>query len=744
MNGPPRTPRPRPLPCRPPRPPAGVRLLLLALGFALPLVAPRAADDAPTYEARRVDSPPRIDGDLSDPVWEEAAPAFRLWQQEPDPGKEATEITEVRVLRDRDNLYFGILCRDREPGKVKASTKAREGELWTDDHIRILLDTFLDRRNAYVFEINPAGAIRDGLAKGDYSDYSWDGIWEGRARRTAEGWSIEIAVPTRTITFKPGLNTWGFNVERQIIRKHETDRWASPRRDANFSTPALAGLLTGLDGLDQGKGLSIRPYAALHGTRDLAAGTPRDNRFDAGFDVYKSLTGNLNAVFTYNTDFAETEVDSRQINITRFPLFLPEKRSFFLEGATIFDFGVGLGSSFIPFFSRRVGLVSGEQVPILAGGKLWGRLGNTNLGVLDVGTKAVDDLGLPRRNLFVARVKQNVLDESYVGAIVTDGDPEGANPNSLFGVDFVYQTSRFRGDKNFIAGGWAVYSRNPSGRDRPYGWGFQVDYPNDRIDTSLTYKVFGEGLDPALGFLPRPGIRNLTYNFEYKPRPQRWGIRRLNFEAYANLVWQTEGRLESRSLWLSPLSVTLDSGDYFEAGYNSYYEYLEEPFEIAENVVIPAGVYRYDRASGGFSTGSQRWWQLSAWAVLGTFYNGRLNQYEGSFGFHPNAALNTSLGFEYVEGRLATGDFIQRLLQWKLAYAWSPDLNLNLYLQYDNVSQNVGVNARLRWTVKPGTDLFVVWNHGWNNLPSPGNPGDRYFVPAYDQVAVKFQYTWRP
>ncbi len=739
--------QPRPAERRSPAPPAAPRRfrrrqvapLVLLLAWLAGGTASLAGEGAPTYRIHKADSPPRIDGDLSDAVWETAAPAFRLTRQEPNPGTEASERTEVRALHDENNVYFAILCRDSKPDQLVVSTKAREGEIWPDDHIRILLDTFFDRRDAYVFEMNPAGSKRDGLAKGTYSDYSWDGIWEGKARRVPEGWAVEIAIPTRTITFKPGLSTWGMNVERQISRLNETDRWASPRADANFSTPALAGVLEGIGELKQGKGLSIRPYATFRSTDDMTVVMDRDKNLDVGFDVYKSIAGNMNAVFTYNTDFAETEADSRQINMTRFPLFIQEKRGFFLEGATIFDFGPDLGTSFMPFFSRRIGLADGLQVPILAGAKLWGRMGSTSVGVLDVQTK--EEGGLGSQNLFVARVKQNVLEESSVGVIVTNGNPSGEGANTLVGADFTYKTSRLGGNKNFLAGAWAAYSRNTSGLSRPYGFGFKVDYPNDLIDTGIAYKMFGEGLDPALGFIPRTGVHNLSSDFFYKPRPGFWNIRQIWFGGSASIYWRTEGGLETRQFAVTPFRVIMNSGDAFDAEIANEYESLLEPFEVAEGVVIPAGNYRFNRAGASFETAGSRWWKLEAMVYGGDFYNGRMTQYEAGFTFKPNATLNTTFSFEYYDGQLATGNFIQRLFQWKLTYDWSPDLGLNVFTQYDNVSENVGINARLRWTLKPGTDLFVVWNHGWDHFWADE---EHHLQPAYDQVAIKFQYTWRP
>lgn len=719
-------------------------LISLAFSAGLPLCQEKVAEapqvsERPVYVALRAEVPPVVDGDLSDPAWKGASPALTLTQQDPKPEQAATERTEVRVLYTESAVYFGIKCYDSEPRKIAVSTMERDGEIWNNDHVRVLLDTFLDRRNAYVFEINAAGAKRDGLAKGDYSDYSWDGIWDGKARRLPDGWSAEISVPTKTVSFKPGLTTWGFNLERIIARKVEIDRWASPRRNANFSTPALAGDLAGLEGLKQGRGYSVRPYASYKMNRDYAA-DPRatENKFNGGVDVYKSLTSNLNSVLTYRTDFAETEADSRQINLTRFSLFYPEKRGFFLEGSTIFDFGSGVGESFIPFFSRRIGLVDGQQVPIVGGAKLWGRVGGTNVGFLDVQTESA--FGIPSRNLLAARVKQNIFDESSFGFIFTNGNPGGKEGNSLFGGDFNYNTTTLWGDKNFSAGAWLAYSRNEAFTGQKYGYGVCVDYPNDLVSTSLVYREFGDAMDPALGFLPRSGVRNASYSFEYKPRPQKWGIRQMFFEIDGEGYWNLDKRVESWNVNVTPLCVQWDSGDLVMLECSAQYEFLYEPFEISDGIVIPPGPYRFDRFMAGAETADYRLWQLSFFMDTGTFYSGRLTQYEGAFTFKPNAVFKTSIGYQMADGSLPAGRFIERLLQWRAAVCFSPDIQLMALTQYDNTSRNLGTNVRFRWTLKPGTDMFVVYNRGWDQLWSP----DDRFAPNFEQFAVKFQYTWRP
>ncbi len=443
----------------------------------------------------------------------------------------------VRVLYDEDNLYVGILCRDGDPRAVVSTQLARDGELDVDDHVSVVLDPFFDQRNGFFFQVNPAGARTDGQISNNQErlTFNWDGIWNAGARRTDDGWVAEIAIPFKTLRFKPGQTTWGFNVERSIKRKQEEDRWASARKDVWISNLSKAGLLTGLENLRQGRGWELRPYVS--GGEELS-----DGKFKAGLDVTKNLAPNLTGVLTVNTDFAETEVDARQINLTRFPLFFPEKRQFFLEGAGTYDVA-GLGTrnpDFIPFFSRRIGLVGTEEsqeVPILAGAKLAGRLGNYNIGFLDVETQKVDEIevdgetrSLERQNLLAARLSRNVFRQSSVGFFATRGNPDGTGDNSMVGADMRLATSTFRGDKNLSLALWVARSDDGAHGRSDGAFGAQLDFPNDLWDVSVNFKHFGDAFVPAMGFLPRAAINKLNTGIAFQPRPGRWGIRQFFFE----------------------------------------------------------------------------------------------------------------------------------------------------------------------------------------------------------------------
>ena len=374
----------------------------------------------------------KIDGVLNEPAWATAEPTDVFTQTEPTEGAPSTARTVVRVLAGPKTLVIGIVCDDPDPERIVSFSVRRDAALGSEDHVRIVLGPFRDGRSGYVFAVNPSGARYDGLINpgGDSDNPDWDGIWEAATARQTTGWSAEIWIPMQTLSFKPGLREWHFNVQRRIQRLLETDRWASPARQYQVTQTSRAGLLTDLPDFSQGLGLSVRP-AATGGGGIPAPSAPAAFDFAPSLDVTKRLGANVLSSLTLNTDFAETEVDTRRTNLTRFPLFFPEKRTFFLEGADIFSFGLGLGQDVIPFFSRTAGLVGDRAVPIVAGGKVNGRLAATSIGGLIIGTNEKAGVVPDGATLAAGRVKQNIWRESWVGAIATAGDPLGRSGSWL-------------------------------------------------------------------------------------------------------------------------------------------------------------------------------------------------------------------------------------------------------------------------------------------------------------------------
>ncbi|MEI9812005.1 MAG: DUF5916 domain-containing protein [Acidobacteriota bacterium] len=689
-----------------------------------------------------------LDGKLDEAFWGTAA-IIELQQQAPKPGEPTPFRTFVRVAANSQNLYIAFECEDPEPRQMAVHTRQRDGDVTGDDFVSVALDTYGDRRTGYFFRVNAAGARVDGLIAGpEDPSLDWDGIWDARVQQSAKGWTVEIVIPSRTLNFTRGLAAWGVNFERNVARVRTVLRWTSPTLDSFFYDLSRGGTITGLDGLEQGLGIEASPYIAGRARADFPEGS-RVLQGAVGGEFTYRLTPQLAAVFTANTDFAETEVDTRQLNLTRFELFFPERRAFFLEGSNQYQFGLGLDEQFLPFFSRRIGLFEGEQIPINAGLKLNGRAGKWNIGFLDVQTRdKVLRSGevLRGTNLLASRVSYDVTPKLRVGTIVTNGNPDGVHRNTLTGFDAVYRTSEFLRNKNLFIGAWTAFASGDVGPGNRAGYGFKIDYPNDRWDCFFSFNKYGEALDPALGFIPRPGIHRTDWACEFKPRPRRDGpfgwIRQHFMDHRFYRVTNFRGLVESQRFEWTPLNMQLESGDQISFGWTPWRENLPVPFEIADGVVLPVGRYRFDRLFGAFVSSPNRRVQFGNESQFGSFYGGRLYQQSNDLSYTSReAAWQAGLTLEQNFGRLPQGSFVQRLWQFRTVYAFNAYLSLSSFLQYDSVTRNAGNNMRLRWTVKPGNDFFVVWNRGWKRLLL--SPQD-VLAPDTELLAVKLRWTFRP
>ena len=706
------------------------------------------AQDLSLISVTRTSGPIVLDGRLDEADWRKAT-VVNLTQQSPRPGEPTPYLTEARILLSGDALYFGIICHDQEPRKIAVHSMQRDDPMTGDDSVSIVLDIYGDKRTGYFFRVNAAGTRTDGLISGpDDPSYEWDGIWDARTARLPDGWSAEIVIPARTLSFTPGREQWGLNLERFIPRAGRiTLRWASPTLDSSLSDMSRAGSMLGLGELQQGLGIEFSPYL-IGRMKDTFSSSPRAWQGSEGMDFTWKITPQLVVVVTANTDFAETEVDSRQINITRFPLFFPEKRSFFLEGANQYVFGLGLGESFIPFFSRQVGLANGQPVPIDAGIKLNGRVGKWNLALLDVQTRETQtNTGrLPAVNLLAGRISYDWSEHLRVGTIFTNGDPQGLRRNTLLGFDAVWRTSKFLKNKNLLVGAWtaAVYGNLAPGSRT--GWGAAVQYPNDLWSCNASLNQYGSALQPALGFLPRPGTRQEEFYCAFQPRPSKAGplrwIRQEFLENELSRVVNAAGFTESWQYFFAPVNVRLETADRFEFNYIPEYEYLAAPFEIVPGVVIRPGPYRFTRFRVEAQSSPHRAVEAGVTTRFGGFYSGNLTQWEQYIKWtSPKGRLQFGLIAENNFGHLKEGNFVQRLWQVQSSFAWSPNLVLTNFLQYDTDSQNLGSNTRLRWTFRPGRDLFVVWNRGWQRLIL--SPRDLGLIPDNELLAIKLRWTFR-
>lgn len=690
----------------------------------------------PTLAAGVLSDSVRVDGRLDEAEWSAAPASDGFTQTDPSEGAPPTGRTTVRVLAGHTAIVVGIQCEDPDPSGIVSFSVRRDANLGSEDHVRIVLGPFLDGRSGYVFAVNPSGARYDGLINpgGESDNPDWDGIWEAASARTASGWSTEIWIPIQTLSFNPTLREWHFNVQRRIQRKLETSRWAYAARQYQVTQTSRAGMLTDLPEFRLGFGLTVRP-ALTTGGGIPEQSHPVEGEFQPSLDVSQRLGANVLASLTANTDFAETEVDTRRTNLTRFPLFFPEKRTFFLEGDDIFSFGLGLGQDVLPYFSRRIGLVNQEEVPIIAGGKINGRAANTNFGGLVVGTNDKANVVTDEAVMAVGRIKQNLWRESWIGAIATVGDPVGRSGSWLTGADFTYATSHFRGDKNFLIGVWGLTTgRDNLGRDAD-AYGFKVDYPNDLWDIQLTAKRIGHDFDPSIGFVPRRGVYLYNGQVNNHTRLSKGPIQSLFHEFMPSLTTDLSGNWESYRVFVAPVNWRFRSGDRFEFNANPTGERLVAPAEIA-GVIVSAGSYRWMRyrLEGGTAQKRRLYAQVTWW--FGGFYDGTLDQILWTGAWNPTPLVTVEFSGERNVGHVSTGRISQTLVGNRLRVNLSPDLSIASYVQYDTDSDTVGVNTRLRWTFRPPADLFVVYNH------NVGSALDRWQLES-NQLLVKLQYAFR-
>ncbi len=713
-------------------------LMALLLASASVIFGSASTTERPALRAGSLAAGLRVDGLLDEPEWESAPASEELVMVEPRQGDRPRGRTLVKVLAGPRALVFGIRCEDPDPSGIVSFTKERDGDFEFEDNVILVLDPFQDGRSGYVFAVNPGGARLDALVEpgGESINKNWDGEWEAGTSRDGSGWTAEIRIPIETLSFARDLAEWGFNVQRRVQRLQETSRWASPSVDYQVYQTSRSGLLTGLPEFDLGLGLGIRP-SLTSGFENPAPGAATEGVFEPSLDVTQRLGPNLTGALTINTDFAETEVDTRQTNLTRFPLFFPEKRTFFLQGSDIFNFGTGLGEGLVPFFTRRIGLVGGEEVPILAGLKTTGRAGATSLGALVVRSREEHGVA-PAATTGALRVQRNIFAESSVGMLATFGDPLDRDGAWEAGADFRYQTSRFRGDKNFIVGVWGLATDREDlagARDRT-AMGFKVDYPNDLWNCAAIYRRIGDGFDPSLGFVARRDINTYETGCTFAPRPAGSFIRQMFHELYPSLTTSLGGTWESYEVFIAPVNWRLESGDRFELNVVPVGERLEEPFEIADGVTIPPGSYEWQRyrveveaAAKRKLSGQATWW-------FGSFYTGTLDQIELEASWTPSPLVTFLANAERDIGRLEEGDFDVTLVGTKVRLNLSPDLQINSFLQYDSESRTFGTNTRMRWTFNPRGDVFFIYNHNFREID------DRWSRDS-NELLLKIQYTFR-
>jgi hypothetical protein len=684
---------------------------------------------------------PQIDGWVNDEVWKNAAMITEFYQREPNPGMAVSEKTEVYICYDENYIYIGMHCYSA-PGGITAKEMARDVSLGEDDRVQVIFDTFHDKRNGYWFQIGPRGSIGDALISqnGANMNKEWDGLWMGKSRIHENGWDAELAIPFKTLSFKNGQTTWGMKIIRNIRRNLEASYWPEANLNSYRFQISDAGLLEGLEGISQGIGLDVSPYGLLGiKTRQTADGRKNSMKANGGFDVFYGITPQLKAAVTVNTDFAQTEVDTRQINLTRFNLFFPEKRDFFLDGSNYFSFGSDANTEnpysqrIIPFFSRRIGLDSrGNPVPILWGARMTGQAGKWNLGLQHV----TDDRDSTLGNFSVARISRNIGKQSSVGIISTLGNATGEAENAVIGGDIHLATSTFRKNKNLDLTLFALKSHTEKTSGKNHAIGGSVYFPNDFFNFLGGFHEIGDGFHAGAGFVPRKGIRESYLHAGIGPRPNKWGILQVLVSGGIDYITNLENKMLTRQIDFMPLQIRFKSGEIFRFSTSSQYEYLEAPFLIYSTFQIPVGAYNFTKATFSLESAMRRnFWSTFRYSK-GSFYNGTRQDINLAFGYKVFVPLFAGMEFQQNKVDIESGSFTAEIIRTNINILFSPNITLYNFIQYDNFSETMGWQSRFQWIIKPEHEIMLVWN----SISS--NPLERFTV-SEGTLNLKMKYVIR-
>ncbi len=744
-------------------------LVLLSAMLCLLMMAQSYAQETTglnrkTVEIPRLDADISINGRLDESAWSRAALVEDLHQVFPEEFVSPSQPTRVLVFYTETAIYVGATMVESDPGQITDRVLRQGQSLDSDDVFAVIIDPYLDRRNGYRFEVNPNGVRWEGLFQNIIEvEGNWEGIWEVRSQRNEEGWVAEIRIPFQSLSFNPDSSSWGLNFNRIRRVDNENIAWVSYNREVN---PSTSGTATGLEGLRQGVGLDVVPSMTLRRNRQFGPGGFTENHYEPQLDVFYKITPQLNASLTMNTDFSATEVDDRQVNLTRFNLFFPEKRDFFLRDVDIFEFGQigsggfnnvsGTGSaaasnparqSARPFFSRKIGLGPNGQILDLVGGvKLSGRVGDWNVGTLMINQGEENSLGLDSQNIFVGRTVLNVGSRTQVGAIVTDGNPQANIDNTLVGTDVRYRNTSFYGNTVEASAFYQQTDTEGQANSDNASYGVNLFLPNAQGWQGLyQYKRVEENFNPAVGFVNNRDVQdhhlNLGYRQFYAPTAFFRSIALLA-EGYRqeNL---DDGTLNNENLGIRLTSFT-NTNDSYWTRYIYYKEVLRQPFTIyrasdgSRTITIPAGEYSWDEGFIGMSFGGQRRLSGSLMMFAGEYYDGSHFQKNGNITWRPNR--NFSLAFTFNENaiKLPDGNFTVRLYGINSQYAFSSTLSWSNLVQYDNVSENLGLNSRLHWIPRAGQQAFLVLNWGLQDRDK-----DNYFDSTVADLSLKLNYTYR-
>ena len=661
-----------------------------------------------TLRANRVDNQIELDGRLDESAWENAQKITNFQQRVQQTGAPASQRTKTAVVYTKHALYVGAWCFDEDPSAMVAKQMKRDFTYWNEDNFVVIIDPYQSKRDGYIFAVNSNGAKSDVYSSDEAKAFNmdWNGIWEVETMQTDSGWFAEIKIPFSTLKFpEKEVHEWGINFQRRIRRTQEQAFWQGWNPDYNFEHVSHAGTLTGLKNIEGKETLEIKPYV----TAGVENGAENETITKVGGDVNYLLTPTLKLNMTANTDFAQVESDRARINLTRFSLYYPEKRDFFLEGQSFFEFDMGFNNTL--FYSRRIGLENGKNIPLLGGARLMGTAGDTRIGVMSIQTGAKN--GIPTANFSTFRIKQNIFKKSYIGFIYSSKISEDVK-NYNYGIDFNFKYSKLFGDKNIQFWGGAAQSlfQDEKNNDN-YGYTLALQYPNDEIYSGLGFQQLKKNFNPVTGFVPRREHKLVYHEFVYKPRLKSSGlIQQLNLKLYDFQVYFNDknGEIESFKYAFRPVAMTFSSGEYFAFAFRRKAEKLYEPFEIIDNIVIPEDTYWFNEYAFNFNTYQGRQLYINTNYTKAGFFNGDRQIMSASLGLNLGRHINLSADYTRNDISLPQDDFATDEIAGRFEYAFNPEMNTSLFGQWNNELDEMLFNFRFHWIPVPGSNIYFVLN----------------------------------
>ncbi len=679
-------------------------VLLLIFVFQFSLIA-----QSKIVYAVRTETPPKIDGIINDSVWNKAIPISDFLQQEPVPGTNPTERTIVRLLYDDKNLYVSFMCYDDEPKKIIARELKLDGKWSGDDNIDIIFDTFNDHRHAYWFGTNPLGMRDDALLTSSVNfegfNEDWNGVWYPSAAITDSGWSVEIVFPFSTFKFfDKEEQIWGVNFQRHIQRKGEEINWTAVGKDKRFFEINFAGELRGIKNIKRGNPIYLKPFFTIGGEQ---TDTTKSFVSKPGLDIKYGITETLSLDLTLNTDFAQVESDRARINLTRFPLFFPEKRDFFIEGAHLLSFSLGDNDNL--FYSRRIGISNGNEIPLIAGAKLVGRLNNTEVGFLNIQT--AEKAGEPTSNYSIARMKFDLFDQSYAGFFISNKISD-YDYNRSFAGDIELRTNKFIDDKTLIFGANLAKTDERNGGKNSWAGKFYLDYPNDLIDQYLGYKFVQGNFNPGIGFISRTGIQQFLYQFTFSPRINWGDIKRLKFMPVdAEYYFDKDNNILTGKFSIEPFGFSTVQGDNIEFEINRYFDNVPEDFDIFENAVISAGKYGFTTFGFNYESASGRTIYGQVSGEIGNYYSGNIKSFSTEIVWSTNQHFSFTTDYSHNTIQLSQSHFSTNEIGARLRYDFSTMINSSVFGQWNNELNEININYRFNWQPNVGSNFYLVVNH---------------------------------